>query len=288
MNSSAPSTSRQAICPICRLKPTKYTCPGCSTPTCSLSCSKGHKSQTGCSGQRNKAAYVPMNKYGWGQMMDDYTYLEDVGRRSSEWKDKSKDHASFKKGKGKREALKSYLETQGIHMELLPWGCLGGNLTSPLGMQGSSRSQTAYLTVEVKSHSGTSKTTAITHRHRLDASLESIIAAHPSSWCTFGDAPVDLSRTLGQILKGKSFVEYPAFDVWEERPRKLGPGVMKGMLSGYASDEDNPAERDASKAPQALALLGAYDSDTESQDPREPQSSASEVEVDWGDSDGDE
>ncbi|KAF9005759.1 hypothetical protein BDZ89DRAFT_1168853 [Hymenopellis radicata] len=281
MNSSAPSTSRQAICLICRLKPTKYTCPGCSTPTCSLSCSKGHKSQTGCSGQRDKAAYVPMNKYGWGQMMDDYTYLEDVGRRSSEWKDKSKDHASFKKGKGKREALKSYLETQGIHMELLPLGMSRRKLNQSTW---DARTQTAYLTVEVKSHSGMSKTTAITHRHRLDASLDSIIAAHPSS--CFGDAPVDLSRTLGQILKGKSFVEYPAFDVWEERPRKLGPGVMKGMLSGYASDEDDPAERGASKAPPALALLGAYDSDTESQDPRE--SSVSEVEVDWGDSDGDE
>ncbi|KAF8868873.1 hypothetical protein CPB85DRAFT_1570645 [Mucidula mucida] len=285
MKSSAPSTSRQAICPICHLNPTKYTCPGCSTPTCSLDCSKEHKSRTGCSGQRNKAAYVPMNKYGWGQMMDDYTYLEDVGRHSSEWKDKAKDHASFKKGKGKREALKSYLETQGIDMELVPLGMSRRKLNQSTW---DARCQTAYLTVEVKSHSGTSTTTTITHRHRLDVTLESIIAAHPSSWCTFRDAPVDLARTLGQVLKGKSFVEYPVFDVWEERPRKLGPGVMKGMLSGYASDEDKTAERGASKAPQGLALLGAYDSDAESQDAKEHQSSASEVEVDWGDSDGDE
>lgn len=119
---SLPSTSQQTICPICKQNPTKYTCPGCSTPTCSLSCSKGHKSQTGCSGQRNQVAYVPMNKYGWGQMMNDYTYLEEVGRRATDLKGKTKDHANFKKGKNKRDILQSYLAAQGIDMEQLPLG----------------------------------------------------------------------------------------------------------------------------------------------------------------------
>ena len=64
-----------------------------------------------------------MNKYGWGQMMGDYTYLEDLGRRSAEWKGKSKDgNASFKRGRGKREILQLQLQALGIDMELLPLG----------------------------------------------------------------------------------------------------------------------------------------------------------------------
>jgi hypothetical protein len=33
-----------------------------------------------CSGVRDRAAYIPMNAYGWGTMMDDYVFLEDIGR----------------------------------------------------------------------------------------------------------------------------------------------------------------------------------------------------------------
>ncbi|THH27280.1 hypothetical protein EUX98_g6899 [Antrodiella citrinella] len=53
--------------------------------TCSLSCSTQHKSLgAGCSGVRNKAAYVPMNQYGYMALMDDYTFLEEVGRKVTE------------------------------------------------------------------------------------------------------------------------------------------------------------------------------------------------------------
>jgi hypothetical protein len=30
-------------------------------------------------------AYVPMNKYGYGALMSDYVYLEEVGRQIGEW-----------------------------------------------------------------------------------------------------------------------------------------------------------------------------------------------------------
>jgi hypothetical protein len=83
---SQPSFKPQnPLCALCRLETPKYTCPGCSSRTCSLNCSSSHKSSTGCTGQRNKASYVPMNKYSWGTMVDDYVFLEDVGRRVSDW-----------------------------------------------------------------------------------------------------------------------------------------------------------------------------------------------------------
>lgn len=34
---------------------------------------------------RDRAAFVPMNRYGWGAMVDDYVFLEEVGRRVGEW-----------------------------------------------------------------------------------------------------------------------------------------------------------------------------------------------------------
>lgn len=38
------------ICSICHVSAFKYKCPRCSIKTCSLACSKAHKSQTSCSG----------------------------------------------------------------------------------------------------------------------------------------------------------------------------------------------------------------------------------------------
>ena len=80
------NSEEQSVCVICEKNVAIYTCPRCSTRTCSLICSTGHKTRgEGCSGIRNKAAYVPMNQYGYMALMDDYVYLEDVGRKVGEW-----------------------------------------------------------------------------------------------------------------------------------------------------------------------------------------------------------
>lgn len=80
------NSEQQSVCVICEKNVAIYTCPRCSTRTCSLICSTGHKTRgEGCSGIRNKAAYVPMNQYGYMALMDDYVYLEDVGRKVGEW-----------------------------------------------------------------------------------------------------------------------------------------------------------------------------------------------------------
>lgn len=49
-------------------------------------CSNQHKILgDGCSGVRNKAAYVPMNQYGYTSLMSDYTFLEEMGRKVGDW-----------------------------------------------------------------------------------------------------------------------------------------------------------------------------------------------------------
>jgi hypothetical protein len=86
-----------------------------------------------------------MNKYGWGNMANDYVYLEEVGRKAAEW-----DHDIVKGGflasavvagrgrgrgrgrgargaprdvgRGKRDVLKMQLDARDIDMEMLPAG----------------------------------------------------------------------------------------------------------------------------------------------------------------------
>lgn len=91
-------------------------------------------------------AYVPLNKYGWGTMMNDYGFLEDAGRRVGDWGkeivrggyglrglDGAKGRGRGRDGRGrgghvrgrgvtKRDLLKMQLEARDIEMDLLPMG----------------------------------------------------------------------------------------------------------------------------------------------------------------------
>lgn len=139
-NVMQPPTSN-ALCTVCNQHCPIYTCPRCATRTCSLPCSKSHKELQSCSGERHKTSYVPMNKYGWGTMANDYVYLEEVSRKAAEWGDgivrggflaagrgrrpgqsketRSAPHAS---SRSKREVLKAQLDALNIEMEILPPG----------------------------------------------------------------------------------------------------------------------------------------------------------------------
>jgi len=144
------STALSTQCTVCSSRVAIYTCPRCATRTCSLPCSVSHKTSAGCAGVRDKAKFVPMNRYTDGTMMDDYVLLEDVSRRVSEWgqdiarggyatgsmrgrlgrgrgggtgrgrgnKTTTRDGASGKK----RDMLRSQLELRDVEVDLLPAG----------------------------------------------------------------------------------------------------------------------------------------------------------------------
>jgi hypothetical protein len=86
-----------------------------------------------------------MNEYGWGTMMDDYVFLEDVGRHVGDWgmeigrggfsmrssergRGRGRGRARGRGGSGggnartKQDVLKQQLELRDIDMELLPAG----------------------------------------------------------------------------------------------------------------------------------------------------------------------
>ncbi|KAK2946363.1 putative box C/D snoRNA protein 1 [Blattamonas nauphoetae] len=64
-------------CQICKLNPSKYKCPGCGVRTCSVTCVKQHKVNTGCSGQVSHTEYVPLHEMNEQTLGRDYTFLEE-------------------------------------------------------------------------------------------------------------------------------------------------------------------------------------------------------------------
>lgn len=103
-----------------------------------------------CSQVRDKAAYVAMNQYGLSTLTNDYIYLEEVGRKVTEWgrdigqngymdasarsdsRGRARGRGRGGRGRGgfsrqagrnhRREILRSRLEEEDIEMLLLPEG----------------------------------------------------------------------------------------------------------------------------------------------------------------------
>ncbi|RDB23185.1 Box C/D snoRNA protein 1 [Hypsizygus marmoreus] len=201
------SAPLRQLCSICNHKYSIYTCPRCLTRTCSLPCSNSHKSATGCTGERDKVAYVPMNKYGWGTMMNDYVFLEDVGRRVGGWGKEivsggfdmrattrggaGRGRGDRGRGRGrargvgttKRDILKIQLEARDIDMELLPMGMERRKLNQSYWEP---KNHAAFLTIEFKFHPPKDPLAPssqlpdppfvlLTHRNSINTSLLSLV-----------------------------------------------------------------------------------------------------------------
>ncbi|XP_008297806.1 box C/D snoRNA protein 1 [Stegastes partitus] len=67
-------------CGVCGSEEAKYKCPACLTHSCSLLCVKKHKEASGCSGVRNKTAFVNLSHFDEMTLLSDYRFLEDTGR----------------------------------------------------------------------------------------------------------------------------------------------------------------------------------------------------------------
>ncbi|KAM6962589.1 box C/D snoRNA protein 1 [Aplochiton taeniatus] len=67
-------------CGVCGSLEAKYRCPGCLKHSCSLSCVQTHKADSGCSGVRDKTAFVALSQFDEINLLNDYRFLEDTGR----------------------------------------------------------------------------------------------------------------------------------------------------------------------------------------------------------------
>ncbi len=66
--------SNSIKCQYCDIKDWKYKCPKCNFHSCSLECCKSHKEKYSCDGIRSKVEYVPMEKYGYKDLMSGIYY----------------------------------------------------------------------------------------------------------------------------------------------------------------------------------------------------------------------
>ncbi|XP_029356316.1 box C/D snoRNA protein 1 isoform X2 [Echeneis naucrates] len=67
-------------CGMCGSEEAKYRCPACLAHSCSMACVKKHKENSGCSGVRDKTAFVSLSQFDEITLLSDYRYLEDTGR----------------------------------------------------------------------------------------------------------------------------------------------------------------------------------------------------------------
>lgn len=58
----------------------KYTCPKCEVKTCCLNCSRIHKTELNCSGQRDRTKFISINKFTNLDLLSDYVLLEEISR----------------------------------------------------------------------------------------------------------------------------------------------------------------------------------------------------------------
>lgn len=65
-------------CEECGDQAWKYRCPRCDTKTCSLPCSRAHKTRLDCSGKRNKAEFVRLDQFDTSVLHSDFNFLEEI------------------------------------------------------------------------------------------------------------------------------------------------------------------------------------------------------------------
>ncbi|KAK4204720.1 hypothetical protein QBC40DRAFT_272271 [Triangularia verruculosa] len=69
------------LCSICHVEAPKYTCPRCKVRTCSLPCSKKHKTRADCDGVRNPREFMPLHELRTPRGLDhDYNFLSSIER----------------------------------------------------------------------------------------------------------------------------------------------------------------------------------------------------------------
>lgn len=56
----------------------KYRCPRCDVKTCSLACSRAHKTRLDCSGKRNKTEFVKLDDFDTAVLHSDFNFLEEI------------------------------------------------------------------------------------------------------------------------------------------------------------------------------------------------------------------
>ncbi|CAC5420736.1 Box C/D snoRNA protein 1 [Mytilus coruscus] len=106
-------------CEVCSECVAKYKCPRCLVGSCSLKCVKQHKTVNDCSGIRDKTAFVEIKQFDDQNLLNDYRFLEEAGRK--------KDNTTRDELKRKREKpnflreLHKQAKRRKIDLQIMPY-----------------------------------------------------------------------------------------------------------------------------------------------------------------------
>eukprot|EP00158_Paraphelidium_tribonemae_P001368 Partr_v1_DN24313_c0_g1_i2_m31823 putative Zinc finger, HIT-type containing 6 len=115
-------TSTSSICVICSAQKPKYKCPGCSRATCCLACSRKHKVDFSCTGERDRLAFVDLREFDDNHLMSDFALLQAISRDLDEVSRKSEILADDDRKAPflikKRRALVQQCQNRGVDIQL--------------------------------------------------------------------------------------------------------------------------------------------------------------------------
>ncbi|KAF7724168.1 hypothetical protein EC973_001240 [Apophysomyces ossiformis] len=238
-------------CEQCHTNPWKYKCPRCHIRTCSLDCVKQHKVEKDCSGERSKTHYISMQQYSESNMMSDYVYLEDIGRRSDTLtRERLRADQEIKLQQGRAKALVRHARHLGILYDHLPIGMSRRKINTSNFNSGK---RTIFWTMEcyfchkgqkerVVDHSfpgikplsaffenllftetpqGKGSYAIIRHQNRpfVEAGLSRLVVGLKKEKApdqTYTDVTLELDKPLNEILRGQRIIEFPTWYIWLE------------------------------------------------------------------------
>ena len=70
-------------CQVCG-QPSKYKCPACLRPACSLPCTRKHKQQFSCSGSKVRTNFVPIHDFAVSTLKSDVSLITDIARLTNQ------------------------------------------------------------------------------------------------------------------------------------------------------------------------------------------------------------
>ncbi|EFN53290.1 hypothetical protein CHLNCDRAFT_11283, partial [Chlorella variabilis] len=233
-------------CQVCRKQAAKYCCPRCQHRTCSLECVQAHKDASGCTGKRDRTAFVGRGEFDERTFLSDYRFLEEVQLAD--------DVAKRSKPPAPKLDMPQFLQTlvyqarrRGVQLHILSPG-MEKRRTNTTRYDG--RSQTLGWHVEWRfpaaaaraSDSKVHENTVIADLLARHLALQPGAATKYHTLREYGEAglpaltvlmrkertpanaveyfEIDVSRPLRQQLAGKVLVEFPTFLVLLPRERE--------------------------------------------------------------------
>lgn len=269
------------VCGVCGERPSRYCCPGCTQRFCGLDCSRQHKKDAGCSGKRDRTAFVSLPEMDSRHLHSDYQLLEETARAADNAKRQRpagpdqvlprarsllRQHAAgrgievlFQAPGMERSRANSSRVVGGAAEWTVQWAFLGAPLRL-LTKRAHEKREVGKLLRQVLD---TSKPGAAQMAHELRQYVDALAEAAEGVGCLKllmraerrpanqpGYYAVDPEAALGDVLSGKVVVEFPTIVVGlpgeaEGLPMIAQGGMELKVYEDTKGDSDTDAQRAA-------------------------------------------